>query len=190
MAYKYKQVISACVVSGLLAGLSSAQTQYPYANCIGATYSNLSGYGAFYQRSFMKNYAVRATAFVKYYEYLRGPEEKPLVLEKNSYYNFGLDIQRNIISDSRYRVFAIAAAGYMAGQNKPRSEDDKVGKTTVAEGLGLGAELYALKRFSGNLSFLYSFDNSREKHTEDPDLNNSITRKTKLGVSAGLGVSF
>lgn len=187
----FKKIISACLVCACLASAQALDNPVShYANRIGLVYSNLSGYGVYYQRSFLKEYAVRATAFARYYEYILGPEDKPLESERNSYYNLGLDFQRNIINDNRYRVFAIAAAGYMEDNNKPRSADDEIQKTTIAEGVGFGAEFYFLIRCSSDISLLYSYDDSAEKHSVDPDRNNSITRRTKLGVSASVGVGF
>src|SRR3989339_330481 len=100
----------------------SKQPFAPKPTELGVRYSNLTGYGISYQRNFLTNYYIRTTAWFKYYEYIYGKETMPTYRTNNDItYNFGLDLQRNIIREDRYRVAGFIGGGYAVREKTNKS---------------------------------------------------------------------
>ena len=166
-------------------------------NQLGVRFSNVTGYGISYQYSFLENYAIRTTAWFRYYEYILGAESAPLEKESDIDYNFGLDLQRNIILEDKYRVFVLGGIGYSVREktnedaNQPQSTDN-VDDNFFKAGLGVGAEYWFSKNLSADLGLSYTMNiEDGIKYKDNLQRYISKTNKyTGLGISIGLNFNF
>ncbi len=173
-------------------------------NEISIRYSNLTGYGVGYQVNFLTHYYARTTAWFKYYEYIKGDPKAPIRMETNKNYNIGLDLQRNIIKEDKYRVFGLIAGGY-AIREKIRKEQTDVlthnpgdlEQQLITGGIGGGIEYFLLKNVSTDLGVSYKFDYDLKKNVHSIDaktfkdrFDDESTKETGLGLSIGLNLNF
>lgn len=182
-------------VSGLLAASAlfadeNNLTVQRKPNALSVRFSNLTGYGVAYQRNFLDNYYIRTTAWFKYYEYIKGEVSiSPYTKRTDKNYNFGLDLQRNIISENRYRVFGFIGGGY-AVREKMEQQDDIVNPNNFTQklltsGVGGGVEYYLSSKLSADFGLSYKFDyDVKEK------LQRESTKETGLGAMVGLNLNF
>lgn len=183
-----KSLLKSALVSLFLSGLVLPGQAKP--NELSVRYSNLTGYGAAYQRNFLTDYYVRTTAWFKYYEYIKGDADRPARMETNKNYNFGLDLQRNIISEDKYRVFGFLGGGYAIREKIKRldmatsySRDDFRQKLVTA-GLGGGIEYYLMRNVALDFGVSYKFDYDVRTYTKES------TKETGLGTMVGLNLRF
>jgi len=162
-------------------------------NQLGIRFSNLTGYGTSYQRNFGAHYAARLTSWFKYYEYIKGDEATRIRHKKtNNNYNFGLDIQRNVISENGYRVFADIGGGYAVSEQvievETIQDPNNLKHTLVTGGLGGGIEYFMGRRMSADMAIYYKFDYDINERRLKED--NESVRETGLGISLGLNICF
>ncbi|MFH0920685.1 MAG: hypothetical protein V1913_10005 [Fibrobacterota bacterium] len=181
--------------SATYAGETEWQQQQPTArqNQLSVRYSNLTGYGVAYQRNFLTHYYIRTTAWFKYYEYIRGKETMPTYRMKNdNTYNFGLDLQRNIIRENKYRVFGLVGGGYAVREKTGKSsvngaimtDANGTEQTLMTAGLGGGIEYFFVPSISADLGVSYKFDYDYKANLME------TTKETGLGTMIGLNLSF
>jgi len=200
-------VIRSLVLAGLMAGSAlyadenAAPASKPRPNELSIRFSNLTGYGAAYQRNFLTDYYVRTTAWVKYYERVQGQPSAPINMKSDNTYNVGLDLQRNIIAEDNYRVFGFIGGGYAVRQKAEIA--DSVAKPNNLEqalatgGLGGGIEYRFLKNVSMDIGVSYKFDYLvkenvvvRNAQTGADIKAPETTKETGLGLNVGLNLSF
>jgi len=166
-------------------------------NQLSVRFSNLTGYGVAYQYNFLDDYAIRTTAWFKYYEHILGPEEDFLEKETNKDYNFGIDLQRNIFKEDKYRVFAFGGAGYAIKEkiNEEKNQPingDKIDDETISIGAGFGLEYFFMKNLSADLGLSYKFDIYRG--TKFMPITQSYVddqrRESGLGINVGVNFNF
>jgi hypothetical protein len=170
---------------------------------IGIRYSNLTGYGVSYQKRFFDHNYIRLTGWFKYYEYLKGEEKDPIELEKNNNYNIGIDYQRNIIEEERYRVFFFMGGGYAVVEKIKEHQRDSLRNPSnlenslITAGIGGGIEYRIAKNLSADLGISYKFDYdlTKDVHYKDAITNedkyaDELRKETGLGINVGLNVLF
>lgn len=171
---------------------------------IGVRYSNLTGYGVGYQVNFLTHYYARGTAWFKYYEYIKGEPTDPFIKKSNKIYNFGLDLQRNIISESKYRVFSMIGGGYAIKEQVSKYKDEltpnpnNIDRRLITAGAGGGIEYYFSRNVSMDLGVTYKFDYLLnrdvllpvELQTADKMTTDETTKETGLGLNIGLNLVF
>ena len=166
---------------------------------LGIRFSNLTGYGVSYQYNFLNQYYARATAWFKYYEYIKGDASDPVRKKSDKNYNFGLDLQRNIIDESKYRVFGFIGGGYAVrekiitrkGELTPNL--DNLDQQLITAGIGGGIEFYFTKHISADLGVSYKFNYLLKKDVYTPAELRSYdetTKETALGVNLGMNLAF
>ncbi|OGJ84792.1 MAG: hypothetical protein A2487_20025 [Candidatus Raymondbacteria bacterium RifOxyC12_full_50_8] len=162
-------------------------------NELGVRYSNLTGYGVAYQRNFLTHYYVRTTAWFKYYEYIKGKESMPIYEMRNDItYNFGLDIQRNIIEENKYRVAGFIGGGYAIREKTSKSnvsdsiviDEGAKKQRLITAGLGGDIEYFFFPSVSVDLGVSYKFDYDYQA------IQMETTKETGLGTMIGLNLRF
>jgi len=192
----------AIILALIITMLASAQesvntTTESLSNQLSVRFSNLTGYGVAYQYNFLDDYAIRTTAWFKYYEHILGPEDNFLEKETNKDYNFGIDLQRNIFREDKYRVFAFGGAGYAIKEkinevkNQPIN-DDRVDDETISVGAGVGLEYFFLKNLSADLGLSYKFDiySGTKFMTDTQTYVDDLKKESGLGINVGVNFNF
>jgi hypothetical protein len=162
-------------------------------NTLGVRYSNLTGYGVSYQRNLFSEYYLRTTAWFKYYEFIRGHEsDLTYRMKTDNTYNFGLDIQRNIIHENKYRVFGFIGGGYAVREKGGQYNADGVivkdngarEQELITAGLGGGIEFFFSQSVSADMGVSYKFDYDYNANEQ------ALTKETGLGTMVGLNLNF
>ncbi|MBL8028401.1 MAG: hypothetical protein JNL74_18395 [Fibrobacteres bacterium] len=168
---------------------------------IGIRYSNVTGYGVSVQQRFFNDNYIRLTGWFKYHEFQRGTDDEPIEVRKDNIYNYGIDFQRNIISEDKYRVFLFLGGGYGVIEEavKMGSEPDSVknpndrNQTLITCGIGGGIEYRLLKNLSTDVGISYKYDHDLDKDVyseADKKYADNIRKETGLGVNIGLNLLF
>ena len=168
---------------------------------IGIRYSNVTGYGVSVQQRFLDNYYLRLTGWFKYHEFQRGTDENPVEIRKDNLYNYGIDFQRNIICENRYRVFLFVGGGYGVVEEvvKKGSEPDSAknpnnkDQTLITGGIGGGIEYRLLKNLTTDvgISYKYDWDLQKDVYSEvDKKFDDNLRKETGLGINIGLNLLF
>jgi hypothetical protein len=152
-----------------------------YDNGVGLSYSTISGYGLTFLRRFFNDYSVCLSGMITYNEYMQWSDmSKTKVVQdsKNNLYDFGLEIQRDIISSTRTKIYVMIGGYFSTEKNKDQS-NDKV-ENIISVGTGFGFELYLGRHFAGTFHFGYKFQN-----TDDQGNTPSLRKETTVGVGFG-----
>lgn len=166
---------------------------------LGIRFSNLTGYGVSYQLNFLEQYYARATAWFKYYEYIKGDPSDPYRKKSDKNYNFGLDLQRNIIAENKYRVFGLVGGGYAVREKIYKKQGeltpnlDNLDQQLITGGIGGGIEFYFTNHVSADLGVSYKFNYLLKKDVYTPAELRSYdetTKETALGVNLGMNLAF
>lgn len=192
----------ATILALIITMLASAQenvntTTESLSNQLSVRFSNLTGYGVAYQYNFLDDYAIRTTAWFKYYEHILGPEDNFLEKETNKDYNFGIDLQRNIFREDKYRVFAFGGAGYAIKEkiNEEKNQPingDRVDDETISVGAGVGLEYFFMKNLSADLGLSYKFDiySGTKFMTATQTYVDDHKKESGLGINVGVNFNF
>jgi len=162
-----------------------------YNNSIGLSYSNVTGYGLNYSRRFLKDYSIGIAGILHYKEKMEWETMSKDVInldEKDILYNFGIEIQRDIFTTNKTRMY-VFLGGYLSTEESKNfskqsgnagGEDNKYNKVV---GLGFGLQYYLSKHFAFNFHFAYKYDQLDYEEIGSPGLDIST------GVGYGIGAS-
>ena len=159
-------------------------------NSIGIRYSGISGYGINIQRRFSDNYTFKFTGLIHYSEYIRGEKDNILEDRKNILYDYGFELQRDILKTSGMRVSVLGGIYFSNEENKNENDnylyEGNYTKDKIAGGIGVSLEFYIKKVLSVNFDFGYVFDNTEGDEESIP----FTERTTQLGLGIGLSYLF
>lgn len=162
-----------------------------FTNSVGVTYSNVSGYGLNYRVRFLDVYSIGISGMMHYKEKMKWETMSKEVVtldEKDILYNFGIEIQRDIFTTNKTRLY-VFLGGYLGTEKSnnfrgiPGSEGDEENKYYKVVGLGFGLQYYFSKYLAGNFHFAYKYDQL------DTETNGSPGTEKATGVGFGIGLS-
>jgi len=168
--------------------LHSEEINYEnYFNKFGLKASNISGYGFYYNRKIDNDFQIQVMGLIFYYFNNKENNEY-----KNFNYDFGLEIQRNMIIFESSRLYVLMGAYYYYDDVNEKNIDlnKNITNNSFNIGVGLGYEIF-YKRFvlSCELGYKYFEDN-----LEIAEINKPVypkrDRVTKVGAGIGLGFTF
>jgi hypothetical protein len=155
-------------------------------NTIGIKYSNISGYGIYYNREITENFKLQIMGLVYYLYGLKDNIE-----HKNLNYDIGLEIQRNILKGQSTRLYFLVGAYYYLDDDKYEGNGTKDYKINHSYNVGVGfAGEYYYHRFIISLDVGYKFFEDRWEITHDAQQYPEIKRVTKRGLGIGIGFMF
>ena len=171
-------------------------------NKYGLKASNISGYGLFYNRRLSQNYYLQANGLVYYLDYDEDDGETTTTIFN---YDFGLEIQRNILITDKFRFYFLAGGYYFyddrtditkLDDNSPNfseTEKEEIKINSYNIGIGAGFEYYFYKRAFVIIEIGYKFYEDKIKTLidgEEPQDSPELERITKIGASIGIGYTF
>jgi len=172
----------------------------PKYNQMSIRFSNISGYGLAYQRNLFFGLALRFTGWAQFNDYKEYDDDQVYKLTENTVFNLGVDIQKNIITENRYRVYGFAAGGY--GMRKETQDElntdtgeyerdhENIDKNVKGLGLGLGFE-YKFKYVALDLGLGYKYEIEDQNDIYlNGGLKDTRSRQTGLGVTTGINILF
>lgn len=157
-----------------------------YNQAFGIKASNLSGYGAFYGFKPADEWRLQATGI--YYMLDRDIlKERRLI----SNYSVGLEIQKDIIQEDKYRYYLMAGGYYYHDNDETRGRTLlHIIKDSRNAGLGIGYERFFHRVTLGvEAGYKFYWDTSREQEGAGEWLP-VLERVTKLGAGLNLGFVF
>lgn len=157
-----------------------------YDNGVGLGYSTMSGYGLTFLRRFFNDYSIMLSGMITYNEKMRWSDMSKTKIEqdeKNNLYDFGIEIQRDIIKTNKTKIYAMIGSYLSTEKNKGQYSYNDV-KNIISIGAGFGFQWYMARNFAGYFHFGYKFENTDAEQNNQP----SIERKTTVGI--GFGAMF
>ncbi len=168
-----------------------------FSNVVGIRYSNISGYGPYYERYFFEHYSIKITGLLYYYEYVEGEEPNVIQDDRNIFYNGGIQFKRDLLKLKNFNAYALIGASYMNDHDRETdnssygtSHDTKTDK--LVGGLGIGVAATFKNRFVIELEAGYKLINKIHTVGDDPVEFNSSNdvNKSQFGFSLGAGFLF
>ena len=164
-------------------------------NKVGLKASNISGYGLFYNKKVSDNLHLQVNGLLYYLNYEEGEDDKKTTVFN---YDLGIEIQRNIISDTNSRFYFMFGAYYFYDREKNETKladisEEEIFTNSYNIGIGVGFEYYFYKRIFVTAEIGYKFYEDRIKTLENGnEVNKSpiLERVTKIGASIGIGYTF
>ncbi|MGA2297827.1 MAG: hypothetical protein ABSG15_09805 [FCB group bacterium] len=157
-----------------------------YNNSFGIKYTNISGYGIYYDRA-VSDYLNLQVMGLFYYLY----GVKDNVTHKNYNYDIGLEIQENLIQGESGRVYFLEGGYYYLDDDRYDGKDSKnyIIDHSFNVGVGMSGQYY-YKRFLLSLDIGYKFYEDRLETTNNTQHYPEIKRLMKLGLGIGIGFMF
>lgn len=156
-------------------------------NIIGINYTNISGYGIFYNRKLSDDFHLQIMGLA-YYLY----SEENDVIHKNFNYEAGLELQLNIFKWSVSRLYLLAGAYYYLDDDKkegPGGKFNSIINHSFNVGTGMAYQ-FIFHRFVIYFTVGYKFYEDNLDITADDKTYPELKRVTKLGAGIGLGFMF
>jgi hypothetical protein len=160
-----------------------------YYNSIGIKYSNISGYGIFYNRKLSESFHLQIMGLAYYFQSKNNNFE-----HINFNYDFGLEIQRNIAIGDNYRIYFLAGGFYYLDNDEQKFKENSLDSVRLNHSFNVGVGLvgeYHYQRFFFHFELGYKFFEDRIEIT----VNNTqpypeLKRMTKIGAGLGVGFTF
>ncbi len=169
-------------------------------NKYGLKASNISGYGLFYNRKVSQNFYLQFNGLVYYLDYAHESGEITTTVLN---YDFGIEIQRDILKYDNFRFYILAGTYYfydeetnitrIENNSNTEKEKEEIFIHSYNIGLGTGFEYYFYKRVFVTVELGYKFyeDNIRTlSNSEESNDSIELERITKIGASIGIGYTF
>ncbi|MCX6152798.1 MAG: hypothetical protein NT007_01425 [Candidatus Kapabacteria bacterium] len=164
-------------------------TNLSFDNTFGLKYSNLSGYGFYYNRKITDDFRVQLMALAFYLS-----SDDSVQLHDNYNYDFGIEFQRDMYKTKNLRLYLLAGAYYYHDYDlldiHKIKDKTMIRNNSFNVGVGIAAE-YTYWRivFSLNLGYKY-FEDHRTYTINDDRQYPALTRVTKVGIGFGAGFQF
>jgi hypothetical protein len=158
-----------------------------YHQAFGIKASNISGYGAFYGFKPTDKLRLQATGIYYFFDH-KYQDDRWII----SNYSIGMEIQRDIIQEMKYRIY-LMSGGYYYHDN-----DNNITGTTSLHvitnsyncGVGIGYEHFFHRVSLGmELGYKYYYDRSMEKE-DSQDWIPVLEKVSKIGAGLNLGFIF
>ncbi|MFC2129836.1 hypothetical protein ACFLSQ_00220 [Bacteroidota bacterium] len=162
-------------------------SNYNLKNSIGLKFSNISGYGFYYNRKVSENVRLQAMGLIYYYY---NEEEGDLHINYN--YDIGIEIQYELYKSENSRFYILAGGFYYFDDDLKEKSSNKILEINHSYNTGVGiAWEYFYKRFIFGIDLGYKFFEDRIEITEnDAPPYPELYRVTKIGAGISVGFVF
>jgi len=171
----------------LLSRTVAPETKYPGKNCIGFSISGLSGNGISYNYMISEKFHLKGTGFIM----TNMKDQTGYPNQYDSWYNYGLELQYNIIGISGSRFFVT-----LGGKYRFDKDDSSVSlylqereESQISGGTGVGLEFILDDNyfFNFDIGFQY-FDSNREIFISG--VRDEQRTESGIALFIGLGISY